>query len=57
MSRQSGDEIRDGRVFNGYDYRLQVWIREDIVQAVGNRPDLVGQSIYSVQGAEERSTA
>ena len=54
MSRQSQDEIRDGRVYNGFDYALQVWVVEGIIQAVGRGAALAGQSIYAVQGAEER---
>ena len=26
MTPFSGDEIRDGRVWNGFDYKLQVWV-------------------------------
>ena len=31
MSRQSTDEIKDGRVFNGYDYTLQVWVQNGVI--------------------------
>ena len=32
MSRQSTDEIKNDRVFNGYDYTLQVWVKNGVVQ-------------------------
>lgn len=54
MSRLSGDEIRDGRVYNGFDYALQVWVRDGIIQPVGLGKWLMGQSIYDVEGAEDR---
>ena len=54
MSRESSDEIRDGRVYNGFDYALQVWVLDGIIQDVGLGRDLVGQSIYTVEGAQER---
>ncbi len=31
MSRESTDEIRNGRVFNGYDYSLQVWVGNGVI--------------------------
>jgi len=31
MTRTSTDEIRDGRVFNGYDYNLQVWVSNGVI--------------------------
>lgn len=54
MSRQSSDEIKDGRVYNGFDYALQVWVINGICQPVGLGRALAGQSIYAVDGAEER---
>ena len=56
MSRMSGDEIRNGRVYNGFDYKLQVWVVNGIIQPVGLGKALAGQSIYAVDGAQERST-
>lgn len=56
MSRMSDDEIRDGRVYNGFDYELQVWVVNGVIQPVGLGKALAGQSIYAVDGAEERST-
>ena len=37
MSRQSRDEIRDGAVWNGYDYALQIWVLEGIIQPCGHQ--------------------
>ncbi len=36
MSRLSGDEIKDGVVVNGFDYDLQVWVVNGIIQACGH---------------------
>ena len=32
MTRLSGDELRDGYVWNGFDYALQVWVVDGVVQ-------------------------
>ena len=52
MSRMSDDEIRNGRVYNGFDYELQVWVVNGVIQPVGLGKALAGQSIYAVEGAE-----
>ena len=36
MSRLSRDEMKDGKVFNGFDYDLQVWVIKGIVQRCGH---------------------
>lgn len=36
MTRTSTDEIRRGRVWNGYDYALQVWVRNGLIQDCGH---------------------
>src|SRR5713226_7686913 len=38
LTRLSGDEIRFGRVWNGFDYELQVWVADGIIQRCGH-PD------------------
>ena len=38
MTRVSGDEWRDGHVWNGFDYALQVWVVEGVVQPCGHPP-------------------
>jgi hypothetical protein len=38
VTRLSGDELRDGYVWNGFDYALQVWIVEGVVQRCGHPP-------------------
>ena len=48
MSRQSSDEVRNGRVYNGFDYHLQVWVCDGIIQPVGLGKHLAGLSIYKV---------
>ena len=37
MTRLSGDEIRCDRVWNGFDYELQVWVVTGIMQRCGHR--------------------
>jgi hypothetical protein len=54
MSRESSDEVRDGRVYTGFDYALQVWVIDGVIQPVGLGRALAGQSIYDVNGAQER---
>ena len=36
MTRLSGDELRDGYVWNGDDDALQVWVVDGIVQPCGH---------------------
>jgi hypothetical protein len=68
MTRLSGDEIRFGRVWNGFDYELQVWVANGIIQRCGHpkimRSDgrpccyayrLAGQSILDVPNAQSRT--
>ena len=38
MTRLSGDELRDGYVWNGFDYALQVWVVDGVVQRCGHPP-------------------
>lgn len=65
--RESGDEIKDGVVFNGFDYELQVWVKDGIVQKCGHRFDIdsvmgtccnagryVGQKLADIPGHEVR---
>jgi hypothetical protein len=67
MTRLSGDEIRYGRVWNGFDYEQQVWVGNGIIQHCGH-PDtmrspknfcctayrLAGRSIVDVPNAQRR---
>jgi hypothetical protein len=67
MTRLSGDEIRGGRVWNGFDYELQVWVVDGIIQRCGH-PDtlrlqdgsccdayrLAGQNILDIPNAHKR---
>jgi hypothetical protein len=36
VSRLSGDELRDGYVWNGFDYTLQVWVVDGLVRQCGH---------------------
>ena len=68
MTRRSGDEIRGGRVWNGFDYELQLWVVDGIIQRCGhldtmrlpeksccNAYRLAGQSILDVPDAQRRN--
>ena len=67
MTRLSGDQIRFGRVWNGFDYDLQVWVVDGIIQLCGhphtmrspersccNAYRLAGQNILGVPDAQIR---
>ena len=37
MSRTSSDELAaDGTILNGFDYNVQVWVEDGIIQACGH---------------------
>ncbi len=69
MTRASRDELDPGtgRVWNGFDYRLQVWVRDGIVQPCGHPARMrtsgpccaqdayAGRSILEIEGAEART--
>jgi hypothetical protein len=68
MSRLSEDEVRHGLVWNGFDYELQVWVANGVIQRCGHpkimRSDgrpccnayrLAGQSILDVPNAQIRT--
>lgn len=58
MSRVSSDELdENGVVKNGYDYALQTWVLNGIVQDVGNCPQHVGKRVKDVPGHEVRGGA
>ena len=66
MTRLSGDELRDGSVWNGFDYALQVWVIDAIVPRCGHPAtmalqgpccavfSLAGRRIETIHGAERR---
>jgi hypothetical protein len=67
MTRISGNEIRYGRVWNGFDYELQVWVRDGIIQNCGhpemmrtqdgpccNAYHLAGQKILDIPNAQSK---
>ena len=66
MTRLSGDELRDGSVWNGFDYALQVWVLDGVVQRCGHPVAmrrggpccpafrLAGRRIETIQGAQRR---
>ena len=67
MSRVSRDEIKAGFVWNGYDYNLQVWVRDGVVQRCGHgfsalhdppcnckSKEYVGRAIETIPQAERR---
>ena len=56
MSRLSRDELAaDGTIHNGYDYNIQVWVRNGICTDVGSGSQWVGTPIAAVPGHEDRS--
>ena len=69
MTRSSRDELdpATGRIWNGFDYRLQVWVRDGIVQPCGhparmrtsgpccNQHAYAGRLILEIDGAEART--
>jgi hypothetical protein len=69
VTRLSGDEVRDGTVWNGFDYALQVWVVEGVVQRCGHPPAmarrgpccpafrLAGRRIDGIPGAQRRPIA
>ena len=66
MTRLSGDELRDGSVWNGFDYALQVWVLDGVVQHCGHPMAmrrggpccpafrLTGRRIDTIPGAQRR---
>jgi hypothetical protein len=36
MNRTSSDEIRDGDTYNGYDYDVQVWVKDGVIVKCGH---------------------
>ena len=64
MSRLSGDEIRHGRVWNGFDYKLQVWVVNGNIQHPDtmrspknfccNAYRLAGRSILDLPNAQRK---
>lgn len=63
MSRVSGDDVRNGLVHNGFDYALQVWVLNGVIQKCGhpetmknccNAGRLHGQKIEETAGHENR---
>jgi len=66
VTRLSNDEWRDGFVWNGFDYALQVWVVEGVVQRCGHPPAmarrgpccpafrLAGRRIDTIPGAQCR---
>jgi hypothetical protein len=67
VTRVSGDEVRDGHVWNGFDYALQVWVVEGVVPPCGHPPAmsrhtpccaarvLAGRRIEAIPGAQPRN--
>jgi hypothetical protein len=68
VTRLSGDELRNGFVWNGFDYALQVWVVDGVVQRCGHPPAmarrgpccaafvLAGRRIDETPGAQRRGS-
>ena len=54
MSRQSRDELApDGTILNGFDYRLQVWVKAGVVLCCGHpNPGICGCNGGAYHGAQ-----
>ena len=63
--RMSTDEIQFDHVWNGFDYKLQVWVVDGIIQDCNHPKEMkekeccngfmyAGQSIFLVPGAQIR---
>ncbi len=69
MTRLSGDERRDGYVWNGFDDALQVWVVDGVVPRCGHPPAmarrgpccaafvLAGHRIDEIPDAQRRNSA
>ncbi|MEK7220789.1 MAG: hypothetical protein AAB253_06285, partial [candidate division NC10 bacterium] len=69
MTRAGGNEFdpATGRVWNGFDYRLQVWVKNGIVEPCGHPARMrtsepccgqhayAGRAILEIEGAETRT--
>lgn len=53
MSRASADQYKDGKLFNGYDYDNQTWVREGIIQRCGH-PESMDCGCYGKLHAGEK---
>ena len=55
MSRVSGDLVdAQGIVRYGFDYNLQVWVKDYICQPVGEGRHHAGQDVRTIEGHEVR---
>lgn len=54
MSRTGYDEIENGCVKNGFDYKLQVWVKNWICQDVGLGKEYAGQDIRNIYNADKQ---
>ena len=66
MTRLSGDELRDGYVWNGFDDALQVWVIDGVAQSLRSSGGdaragpgcpafrLAGRRIETIHGAQRR---
>lgn len=66
MTRSSRDEIKDGYIWNGYDYSLQVWVVNGAVRDCSHPEEMkkegccnanrvAGRRITDIPGAEKRN--
>lgn len=56
MSRLSGNEYRDGMLWNGYDYDNQCWVIDGIIQDC-NHPEYMRCICFGRYHAGEKSEA
>ena len=55
MSRISSDEVVNGTVKTGFDYSLQIWVKDFICQDVGlNRDKYASKDIRTIPERDQR---
>jgi len=57
--RESNDEYINGKLVNGFDYDLQVWVVNGIIQDAGSgakdHPEWVGQPLWYIKHIMDES--
>lgn len=56
MSRVSGDQYKDGKLINGYDYINQTWVSDGVYQRCGH-PESMDCACYGRLHAGEEVAA
>lgn len=54
MSRTSNNEYKNGKLFNGYDYENQCWVKDGLIQRCGH-PESMNCGCYGREHEREES--